>query len=147
MLQEQAQSELRSALEANGCQTGTLHVFEAGTGVLMLAAHVGLPPQVAAIVATVPVGKGMAGLAAERGEPVQTCNLQTDTSGDVRPGAKAVPVQASVAVPMWLEGRLWGVLGFARTDSYEWSEADLVALQATAADVARRLANPEENPG
>ena len=83
-------------------------------GQLKLAAHVGLPDHVAAIVAVVPVGKGMAGLAAQRLEPVQTCNLQTDTTGDIRPGAKAVPVQASIAVPMIVDGRLRGVLGFAK---------------------------------
>ena len=132
---------LETALAAHGCQTGTFHVLEASTGLLTLASQIGLPPHVAAIVATVPVGKGMAGLAAERGEPVQTCNLQTDTTGDVRPGAKAVPVQASVAVPMWLEGRLHGVLGLARADSHEWSEAELAALRATATEVARRLAD------
>jgi L-methionine (R)-S-oxide reductase len=130
---------LDTALAAHDCQTGTLHLLDPATGLLTLAAHIGLPAHVAAIVATVPVGKGMAGLAAERGEPVQTCNLQTDATGDVRPGAKAVPVQASVAVPMWLDGRLRGVLGFARADFHEWSEAELTAMRATASDVARRL--------
>jgi L-methionine (R)-S-oxide reductase len=134
-----AESLLRSALAAHDCQTGTLHTLDHATGLLMLAAHVGLPPQVAAIVATVPLGKGMAGLAAERREPVQTCNLQTDTTGDIRPGAKAVPVQASVAVPMVLDGRVCGVLGFAKTEYHEWSEAELAALRAAATEVAREL--------
>ena len=37
---------------------------------------------VLATIATIPVGKGMAGLAVERGRPVDACNLQTDASGD-----------------------------------------------------------------
>jgi signal transduction protein with GAF and PtsI domain len=130
---------LRDALAAHGCSTGTLHVLDPADGQLKLAAQVGLPDQVAAIVAVVPVGKGMAGLAAQRREPVQTCNLQTDTTGDIRPGAKAVPVQASIAVPMLVEGRLCGVLGFAKAEYHEWSDDELAALAATAAATAGQL--------
>lgn len=43
----------------------------------------------------IPIGKGMAGIAAERRQPVEMCNLQiemcnlqTDTSEIARPGAK-----------------------------------------------------------
>jgi len=132
-------SLLITALTAHGCQTGTLHALDDATGDLHLLAHVGLPPHVVQIVQTVPVGKGMAGLAAERREPVQTCNLQTDATGDIRPGAKAVPVQASVAMPMLIDGRLRGVLGFARSDIHEWSAAELEALSRTATDVGRHL--------
>lgn len=133
---------LQQALATHGCTTGTLHVLDAVDGHLKLAAQTGLPAQVAAIVAVVPVGKGMAGLAAERREPVQTCNLQSDTTGDIRPGAKAVPVQASVAVPMIVDGELRGVLGFARSDYHEWTAEELTALAATATASARRLSTP-----
>jgi hypothetical protein len=40
----------------------------------------------------VPIGKGT-GLAAERKEPISVCNLQTDSSGDARPGAKATGME------------------------------------------------------
>lgn len=134
-----AQTLLEASLSRHDCQTGTLHLLDAATGTLTLAAQTGLPPHVAEIVATVPVGKGMAGLAAERREPVQTCNLQTDTTGDIRPGAKAVPVQASVAVPMIVEGQLRGVLGFAKAAYHEWTEEELAALAATAAEAGATL--------
>jgi len=133
------QDRLLAALTAHGCQTGTLHVLDEAGGQLKLTAQIGLPPHVAEIVAVVPVGKGMAGLAAERCEPVQTCNLQTDTTGDIRPGAKAVPVQASIAVPMMLDGRLRGVLGFAKAEYHEWTPGELAALAATATEVAEQL--------
>lgn len=131
---------LQDALAAHGCTTGTLHQLDPADGQLKLVAQTGLPPHVADIVAVVPVGKGMAGLAAQRLEPVQTCNLQTDTTGDIRPGAKAVPVQASIAVPMIVDGSLRGVLGFARADYHEWSADELAALAATAAATAQKLA-------
>jgi len=137
------QELLEAALATHHCQTGTLHLLDETDGQLKLAAQLGLPPHVAQIVATVPVGKGMAGLAAERQQPVQTCNLQTDTTGDIRPGAKDVPVQASVAVPMIVNDRLRGVLGFARPDSHQWSPEELDALTATAAATAARLTGQE----
>ena len=42
----------------------------------------------------------MAGLALERNRPVSVCNIQTDRSGDVRPGARAVNAQAAAALPI-----------------------------------------------
>ena len=44
------------------------------------------------------MGKGMAGLAWQHDKPIQTCNLKEDSSGQVRPGAKAVDAQGAVAV-------------------------------------------------
>lgn len=134
-----ADALLQSAITTHGCTTGTIHWLEEGSSVMTLIAHVGLPSHVADLVAKVPIGKGMAGLAAERREPVQTCNLQQDRTGDIRPGAKAVPVQASIAVPMVLDGALRGVLGIAKGEEHEWSEAEIAALSATAAEIARQL--------
>ena len=135
------QDHLHAALRHHDCQTGTLHLLDPFDGQLKLAAQIGLPPHVVQIVTIVPVGKGMAGLAAERLEPVQTCNLQTDATGDIRPGAKAVPVQASIAVPMLIDGALHGVLGLANADYHEWTEEERAALARTASTVARQLAS------
>jgi L-methionine (R)-S-oxide reductase len=72
-----------------GADTGTLHLLE-DDGLLHLKEVCGqFPSAVLDLIRTIPVGKGMAGLAVERGQPVDACNIQTDTSGDVRPGAKA----------------------------------------------------------
>jgi len=65
-------------------------------------------------VAFVPHGKGMAGLAQVRKAPVQTCNLQTDESGSVKPGAKAVNAKAGIAVPVLSQsGVVLAVIGAA----------------------------------
>ena len=73
----------------------------------------------------IPIGKGMAGLAAERKKPVQVCNLQTDTSGAVRQGAKDTQMQGSVAVPMLVEKNiLRGVLGVAKPVAYDFTDAE-----------------------
>src|SRR5690348_4617971 len=60
---------------------GTIHGFDAGTNTLNLLAQKGLPEALLPKVKLIPMGKGMAGIAAQRKEPVQVCNLQTDASG------------------------------------------------------------------
>ena len=114
-----------------GCQAGTVHLLR--DGVLKLAAHRNIPPPVVQIVETVPIGKGIAGLAAERREPVTICNLQTDTSGQARPGAKATGMEGSLAVPMMNGGELRGVLGIAKADAYDWSADETALLLVIAA--------------
>jgi signal transduction protein with GAF and PtsI domain len=60
------------------------------------------------------MGKGMAGLAAERKCAVNSCNIQQDTTGDVRPGARATGLAGSVAVPILAaDGSVLGVVGVA----------------------------------
>jgi L-methionine (R)-S-oxide reductase len=98
------QSWLATLLRDVGGVAGTVHLHEQGG--LRLAAALNIPEKVQDVVAWVPSGKGMAGLALERGEPVQTCNLQEDRSGAVKPGAKAVNAQAAVAMPVRDSGGL-----------------------------------------
>jgi signal transduction protein with GAF and PtsI domain len=133
-----AAGDLSAALVATaahfGCQAGTVHLLR--DGVLKLAAHHNIPPPVVQIVSTVPIGKGIAGLAAERREPITICNLQTDTSGQARPGAKATGMEGSLAVPMLAGGELRGVLGIAKAEAYDWSESETALLTEIAARLA-----------
>lgn len=124
---------LAATLAHFGCQAGTIHLLR--EGVLSLAAHQGIPAPVVEIVETVPIGKGIAGLAAERREPITICNLQTDTSGQARPGAKATGMEGSLAVPMLAANELRGVLGIAKAGAYDWSDAETSLLLAVATRV------------
>jgi GAF domain-containing protein len=133
-----AEAALRAALEQFGCQTGTVHVLR--EGVLKLAAQANIPPPLLPIIETVPIGKGIAGLAAERLEPVSLCNLQTDTSGQARPAAKTTGMEGSVAVPMLVEGELRGVLGVAKAEAHDWSDAEKAELLAIGAALGGALA-------
>ena len=133
-----ASGDLTAALAATvahfGCQAGTVHLLR--DGVLKLAAHKNIPPPVVQIIGTVPIGKGIAGLAAERREPITICNLQTDTSGQVRPGARATGMEGSLAVPMLMDNELRGVLGIAKAEAYDWPEAETALVLAIAARLA-----------
>ena len=128
-----AQSVLDETIRAFGCQAGTVHWLDAQTGLLKLAAHRNIPEAVTQIIAAVPVGKGIAGLAAERREPISLCNLQTDTSGQARPAAKTTGMEGSVAVPMLVGGELRGVLGIAKANAYDWSDDEKASLLKIAA--------------
>jgi len=122
---------LRDYVEAHGGVAGTVHVR--GVAQLELRAAVNIPPPVVAVVREIPKGKGMAGLAWERDEPVSTCNLKTDETGDVRPGAKAVDANAAVAIPIHdAQGEVRGVVGIAYMGERDMTEAELATLRAEA---------------
>src|SRR6266851_3983087 len=107
--------------------SGTIHMLEPDGLLHLKAASQGLPEAVLAIVRTVPVGKGMAGLAVERAEPVGACNIQTDSSGDVRPGAKATGMEGAVVVPIFQGENAVGALGIGSRTERTFS-ADETAL-------------------
>ena len=118
-----------------GAQAGTVHLLEADQAgvepMLALKASSGIPPHIVAIVRTVPIGKGIAGLAAERREPITICNLQTDTSGQARPAARTTGMEGSIAVPMLTaDGQLRGVLGIAKAAAHDWTPEETALLMA-----------------
>ncbi|MBV8203330.1 MAG: GAF domain-containing protein [Acidobacteria bacterium] len=119
-----------------GAETASLHLLDE-TGVLVLAAQVGLPPHIVEIVSRVPMGKGMAGLAAQRNEPVSTCNIQTDDSGDVPRGARSTGVNGAIVVPVRdPEGHVRGALGIGVYRPYEYTPEETARLLAEAARFA-----------
>ena len=90
---------------------GTVHLLRED-GLLHLVAN--LPEMPAGLlekIRTIPIGKGMAGLAVQRKVPVQSCNIQTDTTGDVKPGAKETGLMGSTCVPILVGERALGALG------------------------------------
>jgi hypothetical protein len=121
------ESWLRNYVQKNGGVAGTVHLR--GSEQLELKASVNIPPKVVEIVRGIPIGKGMAGLAWERDQPVHTCNLKDDGSGDVRPGAKAVDANAAVAIPIHdPRGQVRGVVGIAYMGEREIDQAELRSL-------------------
>jgi len=123
---------LAAILKQFAADSGTVHLM-GSDGQLYLVAAIGIPGPVLNVIQTIPVGKGMAGLAAERKEPVNSCNIQSDTTGDVRPGAKATGLQGSVAIPMLVEGRVMGVLGVANHTERTFTEDEIAQLLKAAA--------------
>jgi hypothetical protein len=128
---------LRAFVERHGGSNGTIHVRR-DADVLALAASHNIPDKVLGVVQTIPKGKGMAGLAWERDKPVSTCNLKTDQSGDVRPGARAVDAKAAVALPVHDEhGDLRAVVGIAFAGERDMSDSELSELRRNAEQLPR----------
>ena len=120
-------------------ETGTVHRL-GQDGLLHLEEYAGsIPENLLPVIRRIPIGKGMAGLAAERGEPVQTCNLQTDKSGDARPQARSTGMRGSICVPMARNGELVGVLGVAVAHEREFSDAEAGWLAEAGAILAREF--------
>ena len=134
--------KLAAILKEFSADSGTVHLM-GSDGQLYLVAAIGIPDAVVEKVGVVPVGKGMAGLAAERREPVNLCNLQTDTSGDARPGAKATGLQGSIALPILMGGRVAGVLGVANQSERVFSDEDIERLMAAAPGLLAESQEPD----
>ena len=120
-----------------GADSGTIHLV-GDDGVLHLrAASRGIPPQVLDTVRRVPIGKGMAGLAVERKQPVSACNIQTDATGDVRPGARETGLQGSIVVPILRGDDAIGALGIANHHERTFSGEETELLLAAGRTLAR----------
>ncbi|WP_439882265.1 GAF domain-containing protein [Pontibacter sp. MBLB2868] len=133
------QQLLAKITAAFDCTTGTIHTLDKETGLLHLQAHQGIPSFLLPKMEKIPVGKGMAGIAAERRKPVEMCNLQTDESGVARPAAKETKVEGSLAAPMLLDGELFGTLGVAKPVSYDFTENEKNDLMKIGEEISRHL--------
>jgi L-methionine (R)-S-oxide reductase len=128
---------LRLALDYFRADSGTVHLLEADGLLHLKAASPGIPQVVLDAVRTVPIGKGMAGLAVERGTPVTACNIQIDTSGDVRPGARATGLQGAIVVPILDGDKAVGAFGIANHRERTFTEGETQLLLQAARCLAR----------
>ena len=122
------QQLLSNIIQAFDCATGTIHTLDKDSGLLMLKAQQGIPEFLLPKMSAIPIGKGMAGIAAERREPVEMCNLQTDNTGVARPAARETKVEGSLAAPMMRNGVLYGTLGIAKPVPYDFTTEEVDTL-------------------
>jgi putative methionine-R-sulfoxide reductase with GAF domain len=131
---------LAGVLADFSCQTGTLH--RADGEFLDLVAHIGIPEMLIPKISRIPFGKGIAGAAAERREPVELCNLQQDLGGVARPDARQTQVSGSLAVPVFSPdgAKVLGTLGIGMMAPHEFTEDEKARLAGVAAEVGRHWA-------
>ena len=135
---------LAQVLQNFGCVTGTIHRTDSTTGLLMLIAHQGIPPQVLPMllpkIDNIPFGKGIAGCAAQRKEAVQLCNLQEDLGGVAKPDAQKTNVQGALAVPIvGADGKVIGVLGIGKMQPYDFTAAEIADLNKVAGLISAKM--------
>jgi L-methionine (R)-S-oxide reductase len=123
---------LKLVLAAFKSETGTIHKLDAEKQLLHLSAQVGLPPFMLDVVKTIPVGKGIAGETVVRGGPVTMCNLQTDTSGVAKPGAKQTGVGGALCVPLRSGDKIIGTIGIGTQRPYEYTAEETSLLEEIA---------------
>jgi len=136
MNQPELEKTLRNTLAQFKSETGTIHKLHEPTKLLHLVAQVGLPPQLVDVVAIIPVGKGIAGQVVAQDKPVTICNLQTDSSGVAKPGAKQTGVGGALCVPIRDGDKLVGTLGIGTVRQYEYTPEETRQLE----EIGRTLA-------
>lgn len=131
---EAAETWLKAFLGRCNGVAGTIHRLD--DHVLVLLAAVNIPDKVQRVTRIIPKGKGMAGLAWERGVAVHSCNIQADAGRDVQPGAKAVAARGAIAIPVHDgAGDFAAVVGVAFADEVEFDDAAVSRLTADAAGI------------
>jgi L-methionine (R)-S-oxide reductase len=132
------QAFLGAILAKFGCQTGTIHRTAEDGATLGLVWQIGVPEMLMDKICIIPFGKGIAGAAAERREPVELCNLQQDLGGVAKPDARQTGVAGSIAMPIFAMDTLQviGTLGVGKYVPYEFTETEKQSL----ADIARDIA-------
>lgn len=137
LLESKGETKYQSALEviANtfGAQTATVHRADSSARTLELVASRGIPEHLLTVTRTIPFGKGMAGICAERRDCVTACNLQTDDSGVARPSARETGVAGAIVVPILSPGDgLLGTLGVGKPDEHDYTVEETQTLKSCA---------------
>lgn len=134
---------LAPILDEFGCQTGTIHHAAEADSMLHLVEQVGVPDFLLEKISVIPFGKGIAGAAAERKEPVELCNLQENLGGIAKPDAQKTGVSGSIAVPIFstLSREVIGTLGIGKSSPYEFTLAEKQRLSEVAASISAIFQN------
>jgi L-methionine (R)-S-oxide reductase len=134
---------LEEILAKFGCQTGTLHRTMPDGETLELVCQIGVPDFLLDRISLIPVGKGIAGVAAATREPVELCNLQQDLGGIAKPDARSTGVSGSLAVPVFApdSAEVIGTLGIGMAKPYEFTLEEIRRLE----EIAREIAVAFEN--
>jgi GAF domain-containing protein len=130
---------LRETLAKFNSETGTIHVLDSEKQLLHLAAQVGLPPQMLEVVKTIPVGKGIAGQVVAQNKSVTICNLQTDSSGVAKPGAKQTGVGGALCMPVRDGDKTVGTLGIGTIRQHEYTPDETRELEEVGRLIGRIL--------
>ncbi len=133
--QEALQLILEQAVRVVRASSGSVILVNPNSGFLEIHAHMGLPPNAAAV--KLRVGEGITGWVARRGQTVR--------SGDVTQDPRYVKlrhnVRSELAVPLVVQGGVRGVLNVDSDRKDAFSEADQELLEALALSASKVIHN------
>lgn len=134
---------LAEFVERNGGFVGSVHLSEpAEEGEIVLVASHNLPVSVRNGTAVIPLGKGMAGTAAQRRAPVAISDFQTDTTGVAVRGGRAAGSQGSLTLPVFEpvdDTRLVAVVGLGFTEQRDFTAEEIAKYAEDATTVLTAL--------
>ncbi|SFM69301.1 GAF domain-containing protein [Streptomyces sp. cf124] len=109
----------------------------AGEGEIVLVASYNLPVSVRNGTAVIPIGKGMAGTAAQRREPVAVSDFQTDTTGVAVRAGRAAGAMGSLTLPVFdpADDTLVAVVGIGFTERRDFTTEETAKYAEDAATV------------
>jgi GAF domain-containing protein len=144
---EGVRASLEAVIRHFRADMGMIHRLNPEDGHLeLVATSDGIPEAVLAAARRIPLGKGIAGETALSGRPVSICNLQTDTSGVARPGARATGAQGTLCVPVFAGARVVGTLGVGARGERTFTEVETDELLAAGRALARAVAPEPGGP-
>jgi putative methionine-R-sulfoxide reductase with GAF domain len=140
------ENALFEAIARLGADSGTIHMKDPDRDVLLLAAHHHIPENLLEHIQEIPWGKGLAGIAAERAEPVHHGNIKLSSAPEIHTRARGCDVRGAIVVPILSGSDPVGTLGvgcntdhtftrheiqwlmnFARSLASEWGETRMAA--------------------
>jgi L-methionine (R)-S-oxide reductase len=137
---ERTRAALAAVIRHFGADMGMIHRLNpADRHLELVATSDGVPEPVLAAARRIPLGKGIAGETALTGKPVSMCNLQTDTSGVARPGARATGAQGTLCVPVFQGDQVVGTLGIGVRGERTFTDAETEELLAAGRVLAGSL--------
>lgn len=137
---ERFRATLAAVVRHFGADMGMIHRLDpADRHLELVATSDGVPEAVLAAARRIPLGKGIAGETALTGKPVSLCNLQTDTSGVARPGAKATGAQGTLCVPVFRGAEVVGTLGIGVRGERTFTDEETEELLAAGRVLANSL--------
>ncbi|GAB2979158.1 hypothetical protein GCM10023080_050770 [Streptomyces pseudoechinosporeus] len=130
---------LTAFVERHGGFVGSVHLAEpAEEGEIVLVAAHNLPPAVQNGTSVIPIGKGMAGTAAQRRAPVAISDFPNDTSGVAVRQGRAAGSKGSLTLPVFApddDTRLLAVVGLGFKDVREFADEEIEMYKKSAATV------------
>jgi signal transduction protein with GAF and PtsI domain len=119
------ENALFEAIAKLGADAGTIHLKAADADELHLAASHEIPHHLLERVQVIPWGKGLAGAAAARAQPIHFCNLQIATSPDIHDDARAAGMRGAIVVPMLSGDDVVGTIGVATRSERTFTQREI----------------------
>jgi len=130
---------LKTVIAHFKCEIGTIHKIESD-GKLHLRAHTaGIPDPILEASKVIPLGKGIAGRAAQNKKPTNMKSLQADTDPRIPIAAKADDTIGAVCVPLLDGDKVVGTIGIAVKGERAFSPGEEELLTSAGRVIAQQM--------